>query len=280
MLNQEVGVRRLNVAVTRSRQRMTVVSSFAPTALEPSDRVNGTEMLRRFLEMLPKELDPRDIGRATGRPLNGFEEDIMRRLTDAGLAVHPQWGVSEYVIDLAVAHPERPGDLVLAVEADGDRYHRAKVARDRDRLRQEHLERLGWRFHRVWASAWFNDPETEARKIVDAWQRAVHDSDARTAAVEPAIVASAPPNAPAPEPADRRGAPHHVPPGFPTSKYTDGQLIAVCRWLISDGLALDREIRLHQAKAELGFKVLGPKLRERLTRAVDIAQHQVDQAEG
>ena len=45
--------------------------------------------------------------------------------------------------------------MVLAIECDGARYHSSPTARDRDRLRQDHLERLGWRFHRIWSTDWF-----------------------------------------------------------------------------------------------------------------------------
>ena len=39
-------------------------------------------------------------------------------------------------------------DYVLAIECDGTTYHSSKNARDRDRLRQEILERMGWKFYR------------------------------------------------------------------------------------------------------------------------------------
>ena len=40
----------------------------------------------------------------------------------------------------------------------------SKVARDRDRLRQDVLDRLGWRIHRIWGTAWYrNRPEQEQR---------------------------------------------------------------------------------------------------------------------
>jgi hypothetical protein len=70
-----------------------------------------------------------------------------------------------------------------------------------------------------------------------------------------------------------------VPPGFSIGRYTDGQLIAIFRWLIGDGLPIDRETRLRQAQAELGFKTMGPKIRERLTRALQIVQDQADRTE-
>src|SRR5271170_5991727 len=44
---------------------------------------------------------------------------------------------------------------VLAVECDGATYHRALWARERDRMRQEVLENMGWKFHRIWSTDWF-----------------------------------------------------------------------------------------------------------------------------
>ncbi len=67
-------------------------------------------------------------------------------------------------------HPILPGRYILAVEADGASYHSEKSARDRDRLRQEHLERLGWKFHRIWSTDWFRNPELELDRLVDAYQ--------------------------------------------------------------------------------------------------------------
>jgi REase_MTES_1575/Transcription elongation factor, GreA/GreB, C-term len=54
---------------------------------------------------------------------------------------------------------------VLGVECDGASYHSAKSARDRDRLRQEILEGLGWRLHRIWSTDWFNNPTREAERL-------------------------------------------------------------------------------------------------------------------
>ncbi|TDC90966.1 DUF4011 domain-containing protein [Saccharopolyspora aridisoli] len=284
-LNRQGGGRRLNVAVTRARVRMTVVSSFPSTALTPEESAKGTELLRRFLEMAERESDPAEVGRAKDVELNGFEQDIARRLTDQGIDVYPQWGVSSYRIDFALAHPDEPGRMVLAVEADGDRYHKAGSARDRDRLRQEHLERLGWCFHRVWASAWFADPEGETRKIVAAWRDAVaHASKPAPPQPEPTPkpekTLTVRGSAPEPDLASRRGSrPLLRAPGTSIDSYEEAELIALFRWLLSDGLPLDREERITQAIQELGYRRRGRKIAERLTRAAQIAQHLADKEE-
>jgi hypothetical protein len=63
--------------------------------------------------------------------------------------------------------------MVLAIEADGASYRQSGSVRDRDRLRGEHLQRLGWRYHRLWSTNWFQNPDAEVAKVQAAYQRAV-----------------------------------------------------------------------------------------------------------
>src|SRR5213079_879212 len=109
--------------------------------------------------------------------------------------------------------PTQPGRYVLAIEADGATYHSAGTARDRDRLRQDHLERLGWRFHRIWSTDWFADPDREAQRVKAAYDEAVAAVDARQTD-EPTVVLHYDPPA-ADEPEDDRGARPAVVPGKP-----------------------------------------------------------------
>lgn len=277
-LNSEAGVRRLNVAVTRASYRMTVVSSFPATALEPDQRRTGTELLRRFLELAQRtDQDPELVGRQVDAPLNGFERDIVARLEQAEIAVYPQWGVSEFRIDFALSHPEEPSRMVLAVEADGDGYHRSASARDRDRLRQETLERLGWRFHRVWASAWFADPQGQTETILRAWWDAVAKAEYPTT-MDGLQVQTV--SAPAEPIITDRGTPPLLPDPTTVSAiddYTEEQLIDLMFWLMRDGLQLDRAERIDQAMRELPFRKKGAKIVRRLEAAARVAQDLTDQ---
>ena len=54
----------------------------------------------------------------------------------------------------------------MGIECDGATYHSAKSARDRDRLRQSILERLGWRIRRIWSTDWFKNPHSELQPII------------------------------------------------------------------------------------------------------------------
>ncbi len=85
----------------------------------------------------------------------------------------PQYGVGGYRVDFAAAHPDDPSKMILAVEADGAAYRDSGSIRDRDRLRKEHLERLGWRVHRLWSTGWLADPEGELARLRAAYESAV-----------------------------------------------------------------------------------------------------------
>ena len=89
-----------------------------------------------------------DAGTVTDKePDSEFEEfviDAINRLE--GFEAVPQIGVSGYFIDIGVKHQDFPDGFLLGVECDGASYHSSKSARDRDRLRQDVLEGLGWKF--------------------------------------------------------------------------------------------------------------------------------------
>ncbi len=182
-LLRDGGERRLNVAATRARRRLTVVSSFSSHDVDP-DRVTkaGARLLADYLEYagsggtVVKGVGVAG-GASGGAELNPFEADVRDRLAACGITVVPQYGVGGYRVDFAAAHPEDAGRMVLAIEADGASYRESGSVRDRDRLRGEHLQRLGWGFHRLWSTNWFQDPQGEVAKVRDAYDRAVSATD-------------------------------------------------------------------------------------------------------
>jgi len=84
----------------------------------------------------------------------------------SGYDVVPQVGVAGYFIDLGVRHPSKPGAFLLGVECDGASYHSGRSARDRDRLRQEILENLGWNIHWIWSTDWFKNRTGETKRLL------------------------------------------------------------------------------------------------------------------
>jgi len=77
-------------------------------------------------------------------------------------------GVAGYRIDIAVKHPDAQGSYLAAIECDGATYHSALSVRDRDRIRQEILESLGWRgrIWRIWSTDWVRTPRQETEKLI------------------------------------------------------------------------------------------------------------------
>ena len=175
-VSQEGGERRLNVLASRAREKCVVFSSITCADIPADSQARGTRMLRALLDFA-------ETGKLGAGTLRGdgfespFEEAVARTIREAGFLVHPQVGVKGFRIDLGVINPPKPGEYILGVECDGAAYHSARSARDRDRLRQEVLEGLGWRLHRIWSTDWFRNPQRESDKLLaairDAKERAV-----------------------------------------------------------------------------------------------------------
>lgn len=174
-VNRKGGERRLNVAVTRARRQMYVVSSMRAADLPPTLASGGARTLRRYLDYAehgPAALYESFIAvteKANAKQFDSpFEQAVYDALSAKGLVLDTQIGCSGYRIDLGVRDPERPDRYLLGIECDGASYHSSKTARDRDRLRQAHLETLGWSIHRIWSSDWFASPEREIGKTLEA----------------------------------------------------------------------------------------------------------------
>jgi very-short-patch-repair endonuclease len=188
-LLRDGGERRLNVAATRARRRLTVVSSFSSHDVDPSRlTAPGARMLAEYLEyaraggvpVVPVPVPSASYAggdgqqaRDAGGEAGAFHADVAARLAALGITVVPQYGVGGYRVDFAAAHPDDPARMILAIEADGAGYRDSGSVRDRDRLRKEHLERLGWHVHRLWSTAWFTDPGGELAKLRAAFDTAV-----------------------------------------------------------------------------------------------------------
>lgn len=173
-INQAGGEKRLNVVVTRAKEKVILVSSILPQEIDLSrlsTRSSGVAMLQKYLEYAYQggRMPTQTYG--GGEPESDFEYDVKERLEARGLDVDAQIGCSGFRIDLAIKHPKQNNSYILGVECDGATYHSHRSARDRDRLRQEVLEKLGWRIYRVWSTDWIKNPD----RIVDDIYRKVQE---------------------------------------------------------------------------------------------------------
>ena len=167
-LNSDGGDRRLNVLITRARRRCVVFCNFVAEDLDLRRAgARGIQALKTFLQYARTgRLDmPRASGRGADSP---FEQAVANELRARGHEVEHQVGSVGYFVDLAVIDPARPGRFLLGIECDGATYHSARSARDRDRLRQQVLEGLGWTIHRIWSTDWFRNPDREMERVENA----------------------------------------------------------------------------------------------------------------
>ncbi len=278
----EGGERRLNVAVTRAKDRLTLVSSFSSRDMDPErSSAEGVKLLRQFLQYV--ESEGANLGdQVVDKPaLNPFEVDVRDTLLRHGLKLTAQYGTSGYWIDFAVQHPTQPGRYVLAIECDGATYHSSKSARDRDRLRQEQLERHGWRFHRIWSAEWFHDKDACAEKAVAAYHDAVRDAEADRHGTlvrdggEPATrhqtsyeAAPSQTGPAAPAARQRAGSRPWIASGQPIDAYSDAELLKLAEWIRTDDVLRTEDELLQEMMRELGFQRRGKNVVARLSAAI------------
>jgi very-short-patch-repair endonuclease len=167
-ISREGGWRRLNVLFTRARKSVAVFSSMRPEDIVVDSRTpEGTKALRNYLEFA--QTGVLRVDQETGLPPDSdFEVSVMDVLRSRGYEVTPQLGVAGFRIDIAVKHPKHPSGYLAAIECDGASYHSGASVRDRDRIRQEILESLGWkgRIWRIWSTDWFRNALAETDRLV------------------------------------------------------------------------------------------------------------------
>ncbi len=274
-LNQQGGERRLNVAVTRARRSMTVISSMRSSDIDLSRTgAEGARLLRAYLDYAERgpvalrAAITQDGQREADSP---FEQEVARELERRGLAVHRQVGCSRFRVDLAVVDPQAPGRYLLGVECDGATYHSSATARDRDRLRQEVLEGLGWRLSRVWSTDWLRNRDRQVKRVLEALERARREPPPSPKPRETPVR-----NAPAPRPRVRT---------LPVGSYAKiGDVPEeVIRELVLAALrqfgGMDREGLIRHVRERLGFERTGERIKETITAAIDalIAAGRVEQ---
>jgi very-short-patch-repair endonuclease len=267
------GRRRLNVAATRARETMTVVSSFSHLDIGATKVREGTglEFLKNFLQYAASGGKLISLNELTSEPMNEFETDIFTALEARGMKLVPQVGCSQFRIDLGVCHPEQPGKFVMAIECDGATYHSSATARDRDRLRQQMLENLGWTFHRIWSTDWFFRREEEIERAWNAFQAALRKQ------VETRNIHELPVAEPVGEVTFDHGAikesRRYLPkPPIPKREnigdYSHHELRKLYDWVISDGV-----LRTHDEIADEMFQALpfsrrGPRIEAALRQTI------------
>jgi very-short-patch-repair endonuclease len=183
-LNNKGGENRLNVAISRARKKIHIVSSFDPEELQVETAKNdGPKILKKYLQYA-EAISNGDKGLAasilesfgdnrwrSAPPVPGespITEKVYNALVRKGYSVEKDVGIGGYQIDLAIKQDDK---YILGIECDSHIYEMSDSTRERDYHRQKYLESRGWHIHRVWTPGMWKNPQKEINNIVKAIER-------------------------------------------------------------------------------------------------------------
>lgn len=181
-INGQNGWRRLNVILTRAKQQLRVFSSLRGDQIDLTRAKSyGAQLLRDYLLFAERGTLSAPTVDPEAQSESPFELSVCQELTRRGLRLVPQVGQAGYRIDFGVLDDAVAGRFVCGIECDGRTYHSAATARDRDRLRQQVLEGLGWRIHRVWSTDWYHDRDAQIERLLHLVERSRQQACAEAA---------------------------------------------------------------------------------------------------
>lgn len=173
-LMREGGERRLNVAITRAKINVKLVGSILPNDISSSSTRQGVRLLRSYIQFA---IDGTLLENITASNFDdmqtALESSVAEEIEKAGYKVERGVGKSNFKIDLAVVNPDDEKSYLLGIECDGQPYYTGRTARDRDRLRRQVLESLGWKMYRIWSVDWIKRRDTEVKKMLEAIREAI-----------------------------------------------------------------------------------------------------------
>ncbi len=174
-LNQDGGERRLNVLITRARQKCVVFSNFKASSMKlTANPPHGVRALREFLEYAENlTMGHKTQDEHSSAP---FEDAIASFLEENGYIIDKQIGCAGFRVDLAIVDEENPGKYILGITTDGKMYASSKVARDRDRLREQVLEGLGWKLYHLWSTDWYRNRDLGRKKLLDFIEKSIKET--------------------------------------------------------------------------------------------------------
>ena len=174
-LNQDGGERRLNVLITRAREKCVVFSNFKAYDMNlTANPPYGVKSLKEFLEYAENlTLGTPGMGEYAKEP---FEDAIASFLEENGYTVDRQIGCAGFRVDLAIVDDENPGKYILGITTDGKMYASSKVARDRDRLREQVLTGLGWKLYHLWSTDWYRNRDLGRKKLLDFVENSIRET--------------------------------------------------------------------------------------------------------
>lgn len=177
-LSMEGGENRLNVAITRARKKIYVVTSIDPEELNRIDTTknNGPKLLKKYLQYA-RAISENSIQEVrnilssfetTPKRYNetgAYEEQIKIELEKLGYKVDTNLGNTDYKLSLGI-FDEKLKRYILGIECDYQAYKSSTNILERDIFRIKFLESRGWRIVRVWSRDWWQSRKKVLENLV------------------------------------------------------------------------------------------------------------------
>ena len=177
-LNQVGGENRLNVAISRAKQKIYIVSSLTPNELVTSDLKNdGPKLFKKYLEYAVAisegnkklatsilnsfALDSKPITEETKTNPVAFE--LNQKLNELGYKTASNVGIGNYKFDIAIISNDNK--FVLGIECNGDSLDQSTTARERDISSAAYYKARGWKTYRVWPNEWWHNSQKVISEI-------------------------------------------------------------------------------------------------------------------
>lgn len=175
-LNSEGGWRRLNVAITRARKEMNVVSSFNPEEIDLNKtKSEGVRGLKGFMEYARNsDVLPVIISESYGDE-NGIATVLKNEIAKYGFDSFVNFGNSDFKIDLAIKNPQNKQKYIMGVIIDGKNYYNAQTSVDRNVIQPGVLKDLDWNIERIWSIDWYEDRDRQINKIINKLNHIVEE---------------------------------------------------------------------------------------------------------
>ncbi|MFP4078933.1 MAG: AAA domain-containing protein, partial [Candidatus Izemoplasmataceae bacterium] len=177
-LNNEGGQNRLNVAISRAKRKIYMVTSFYPESFHVEDLKSvGPKKLKEYLQYCKHISDKNHDGArqvlerltdmsiaSEGSVLNQLQEDVARRLERDKLHYETNIGIGKYTIDFGI-EDEHANAYRLGILCDVTTENHADDVRDSYYHQEKYLHARGWTLYRVFAPNWYKDANKEMREI-------------------------------------------------------------------------------------------------------------------
>ena len=164
-INKDGGYRRLNVAITRAKERVILATSLSPDMFNLAKTTNkGVIMLHDYIAFASNIKSSEFKENQTD---NGMISSIARFLEEHEYKTVRNIGYSGYKIDLAVLDPNDPKHVILGILTDGENYQHLKTVKDRNSLIDNALSLRGWSLYHVWSLSYYKNPELYHNEIIN-----------------------------------------------------------------------------------------------------------------